>query len=44
MTITKMTIKFLGKKETVYRVLDASGEVLHVACSAEDAAAWVSAN
>lgn len=41
MSINKLTIKFLGKKETVYRVLDKSGEVVQVFCSHEEADAYI---
>ena len=41
MTISKMTIKFLGKKETVFRVLDKDGEVVSVFASLEEAAAFL---
>lgn len=43
MTITKTTIKFLGNKVTLYRVLDSKGEVLQVLESQEEAAAWIAA-
>jgi len=42
MTITKMTIKFLGQKCTVYRVLDKNGEVIRICESLEEAKAFVS--
>lgn len=41
MTISKMTIKFLGKKETVFRVLDKEGEVVGVFASLEEAKAFL---
>ena len=41
MTISKMTIKFLGQKCTVYRVLDKDGEVVQVFESLEEANAFV---
>lgn len=40
MTISKFTIKFLGKRETVYRVFKA-GEVVQVCESMEQAQAWM---
>jgi hypothetical protein len=41
LTIEKFTVKFLGKKETVWRVLDSEGEVVKVVCSEEEATAFV---
>lgn len=41
--IDKLTIKFLGKKVTVWRVLDAEGEVVKVACSKDEAQAFIDA-
>jgi transposase-like protein len=43
MTISKMTIKFLGKKETIYRALNVNGEVVRVFADKEEADAWLSA-
>lgn len=43
MTISKMTIKFLGKKETIYRALNAKGEVVQVFADKEEAEAWLAA-
>lgn len=43
MKVTALTIKLFGKKETVWRVLDAAGEVVHVAASEADASAWLAA-
>lgn len=43
MTISKITIKFLGKKETLYRALNANGEVLQVFSTQAEAEAWVAA-
>lgn len=40
-TIDKLTIKLFGKKETVYRVLDADGEVLRVFATLAEAQAHV---
>lgn len=44
MIIDKITIKFLGKKETFYRILDAQGEVLRVFATKEEAQAHVAAS
>ena len=41
MTIHTMKIKLFGKIETVYRVLDKAGEVLHVAADKADAEQWI---
>lgn len=43
MTIDKITVKLFGKKETLYRAIDADGEVIRVFESPEDAQAWVDA-
>jgi len=43
MTIKPFAIKFLGKTETVWRVRDASGELVHVAESEAAAIAWCAA-
>ncbi|WP_257721703.1 hypothetical protein [Variovorax sp. PAMC 28711] len=43
MTIDKLTIKFLGKRETVYRILDEAGEVLRVFAEKEEAEAFLAA-
>lgn len=42
MQIATKTVKFLGNKITVYQVIRA-GQVVHVAETAEAAAAWVAA-
>ena len=41
MTINKMTIKMLGQKCTVYRVIDQCGEVVRVFESLEEAQAFL---
>ena len=41
MIINKITIKFLGKKESMYRVLDDAGEVLQVFMTKEEAEAFI---
>lgn len=43
MTINKFTIKFLGKKETVFRGLDENGEVVQVFATKAEAEAWLAA-
>ena len=43
MTITKLTIKLFGNKETLYRVLDADGEVVQVFSTLEEAKAFANA-
>lgn len=43
MTINAMKFKFLGKTSTLFRVLDASGEVLQVLETKEEAEAWIAA-
>lgn len=43
LTIDKLTIKFLGKKETVYRVLDRAGEVVGVYSTKAEAEAAAAA-
>jgi transposase-like protein len=43
LTIDKLTIKFLGKKETVYRLLDQAGEVVAVYATKAEAEAAVAA-
>lgn len=44
MTFKPFSLKFLGKTETVYRVRNAAGELVHVADSEEAAAAWIAAH
>ena len=41
MTIHTMKIKLFGKTETMFRVLDESGEVLFVACDKAEAEQWM---
>lgn len=41
--LDKLTIKFLGKKETVYRLLDNNGEVVRVFATKEEAEAALAA-
>jgi len=41
MTISKITVKFLGKKESMFRVLDKAGEVLQVFCTQAEAQKWL---
>jgi hypothetical protein len=41
MTITAMTLKLLGKKETVYRVFSQQGELLAVFATRAEAEAFV---
>ena len=41
MRVNKFSIKFLGKKVTVYRVLNASGHVLQVCETQESAEQWI---
>ena len=41
MTIDKLTIKFMGKKETVFRVLDKDGEVLRCFETETEAQEWI---
>ncbi len=40
MTISALTIKLFGKKNTLYRVMR-DGEVVHVAETHAEAAAWI---
>ena len=40
-SIDIITIKFMGKKESLFRVIDAEGEVLQVLCSKEEAEEWM---
>lgn len=41
MTINTFNMKFLGKKITMFRVLDNNGEVLQVLETKEEAQAWI---
>ena len=41
MSIDIITIKYMGKKESLFRVIDTEGEVLQVLCSKEEAEAWM---
>ena len=41
MSIDIITIKYMGKKESLFRVIDAEGEVLQVLCSKEEAEEWM---
>jgi hypothetical protein len=41
MTINTFNMKFLGKKITMFRVLDNNGEVLQVLETKEEAEAWI---
>ena len=41
MRVNKFSIKFFGKKVTVYRVLDARGNVLQVLETQEAAEQWI---
>lgn len=43
MKVTAIKIKLFGKTETLFRVLDASGEVLQVLETREEAEAWIAA-
>ena len=43
MRVTKFKMKFLGKACTLFRVLDAKGEVLHVAETEQEAQNWIDA-
>lgn len=43
MKIQAFKIKFLGKVGTLYRVLDARGQVLQVLETEAEAAAWIAA-
>lgn len=42
MSVAKITIKLFGKKADFFQVIDADGEVLHVAESQDEADAWIS--
>lgn len=44
MKINPIKIKFLGKTNTLFRVLNAKGEVLQVLETKEEAEAWIAAN
>jgi len=41
MTISKITMKFLGKSSSLFRVLDAAGEVLQVLETKQEAEDWI---
>ena len=41
MTITAMTIKLFGKKETVFRVFNQTGEIVGVFATKQEAQAFV---
>lgn len=41
MSIDIITIKYMGNKESMFRVIDAEGEVLQVLCSKEEAEEWM---
>ena len=41
MSIDIITIKYMGKKESLFRVIDAEGEVLQVLCTKEEAEEWM---
>ena len=41
MSIDIITIKFMGKKGSLYRVIDADGEVLQVLCTKQEAEEWM---
>jgi hypothetical protein len=43
MKISKIKIKLFGKTEFMFRVLDQNGEVLKVAVTEEECAAWIAA-
>lgn len=43
MQINKFKMKFLGKQVVLFRVLDAQGEVLHVAETEQEAQEWIAA-
>lgn len=42
MTISKFKMKFLGKTEILFRVLDNNGEVLQVLETEQEAQEWIS--
>lgn len=44
MTINAITIKLFGNKNTVFRVLNATGEVVQVLATKEEAEAWIKSN
>ena len=41
MSIDIITIKYIGKKESLFRVIDEEGEVLQVLCSKQEAEEWM---
>ena len=41
MSIDIITIKYMGKKESLFRVIDAEGEVLQVLWTKEEAEEWM---
>lgn len=41
MKVTSMKIKLFGKVATMFRVLDAQGEVIQVCETKEEAEAWI---
>lgn len=43
MKVSQIKIKFLGKTEIMFRVLDQSGEVLFVGCDEAECDAWIKA-
>lgn len=43
MTISPLKIKFLGKTQTIYRVLDQAGEVLFIGETAKECKNWIDA-
>lgn len=43
MKVSQIKIKFLGKTEIMFRVLDKSGEVLFVGCDEAECTEWIRA-
>lgn len=43
MKVSQIKIKFLGKTEIMFRVLDQNGEVLFVGCDKSECEAWIAA-
>lgn len=43
MKVSQIKIKFLGKTEVIFRVLDQAGEVVFVGCDKAECEAWIAA-
>lgn len=41
MTIVQITVKFLGRTDVLYRVMDSNGTAVQVFCTLNEAQDWV---